>query len=206
MLRPGSSQPRNPKPLTPARIVRGLARLAMFHADGIPTFDAGLSGVIASIVPWGVLVFVSGTLAVMSPMDGVSSGDVMTLLLALVIGIVFPLVASEWLATRWGRSAEWPRYATAYNCIQWLLPVLLVAVAVVVEGLVAQGLPLRLTVWAGAGILSIYTLSLNWFVARQALATSPARAALLVIVVQGGMALILFLPGLLRMTMIAGRS
>jgi hypothetical protein len=94
------------------------------------------------------------------------------------------------IAQSWGRTAEWPRFISAWNwsnVVQYL-----VLMALMLPG--ALGLPdgiAQILTFAGLA----YAIWLEWFVGRHALGVSGGRAAILV-----GLDLVLglFLGGLIR--------
>jgi hypothetical protein len=118
-------------------------------------------------------------------------------LLAATCGLLAPAVVSEWLARRWGREAEWPRYAVAFNWCQWAVPVAAAALLLVLSAFMAAGLP---NVVAGNAVLlglSGYALWLHWFLARHGLSLGAGRAALFVLLVDLGTGVCVTVPALL---------
>ena len=120
-------------------------------------------------------------------------------LLATIAVLLAPPVLSFELARLWGRQARWLRFATAFNWCQWLLPMLASVLLLVLGTLLRAGLPDNAV--TGALVLGLggYALWLHWFLARHGLALSRLRAALLVVVVNFGTALLVLVPRLLAL-------
>jgi hypothetical protein len=120
-------------------------------------------------------------------------------LLATIAVVLAPSVLSFELARLWGRQARWLRFATAFNWCQWLLPILASVLLLVLGMLLRAGLPENVMTGALMFGLGGYALWLHWFLARHGLALSGLRAALLVLAVNFGTALLVLAPRLLAL-------
>jgi hypothetical protein len=120
-------------------------------------------------------------------------------LLATVAVLLAPPVLSYELARLWGRQAYWLRFATAFNWCQWLLPMLASVLLMGLGLLLRTGLSEQTATGALVLALGGYALWLHWFLARHGLALSPFRAAILVVVVNLGTALLVLAPRLLAL-------
>jgi hypothetical protein len=123
-------------------------------------------------------------------------------LLPLLCALLTPPVLTYELARLWRRETEWLRFATAMNWCQLVLPFVAMAILVVVGFCKAAGLSEQAANVLFAVCLGGYALWLHWFLARHGLAISGRRAALLVVGVNVGTALVVFGPRLL----VAGRE
>jgi hypothetical protein len=171
----------------------GMLQLARFRPDGFAAFGATPQSVLNSLAP--LLGFpLAGTLI------GVLSGrglGAVTDLCVVIVALLTPLVISHALAGAWGRGAAWPRFATASNWCQWIVPLLGAAVVLAATLLDRAGLPVRPLLGAAFLVLFLYGLSLQWFLARFGLAISRGRAALLVLSTILGTLLLVVIPQLL---------
>lgn len=175
----------------------GAAQLAVGRGEGIERFGDSPQAFMASLAPLVAFPLVGALLLIVSGSPGAGFS---TLLLTLVAQLS-PAVFSHVLAVRWGREAEWLRYATAFNWCQWAIPVL------------AFGLLMGLQIATGAGLsdaaaanllvlaLGAYGLFLHWVVARHGLALSRARAGLLVVLVNAGTVALVMAPRLLQVVL-----
>jgi hypothetical protein len=186
-----SGRPRGPN------ILLALARVARGRADGMPLFPDTKQGFLASLAP---LVGFPVALAILILMGGGGLRAVVGLLGTLCALLVPPVVSFE-LARLWRRQASWLRFATAFNWCQWVVLLVGVVVMMVVmtlasaSGAAAAGLNRA----ADAGLIIIvgYGLWLHWFLGRHGLQVSRLRAALLVVCVNLGTALVVIGPRLL---------
>jgi len=107
--------------------------------------------------------------------------------------------AAHPLAVAWRREPEWLRYATAFNWCQWAVPLAAGAALLLVAVMIALGLPQRIGVLIVLLALLGYALALHWFIARSGLRLSAMRAAVLVVLVNLGTAILVLGPGLLSL-------
>ena len=172
-----------------------MVRVARGHADGIAQFAGTSQGFLASLAPLIAFPLVGTALMLM---DG-DGAPAITDLLATMAVLLAPPVLSFELARLWGRQALWLRFATAFNWCQWLLPMLAGALLLVLGTLLHAGLSDNAA--TGALVLGLggYALWLHWFLARHGLALSRVRAALLVLGVNFGTALLVLAPRLLAL-------
>jgi hypothetical protein len=169
--------------------------VARGRAEGIDMFAGTSQGFLASLAPLVAFPLV-GTALLLLDGDGTPA---ITNLLSTIAVLLAPPVLSFELARLWGRQARWLRFATAFNWCQWLLP-MLAAVLLLVLGMLSQaGLPENAATVALVLGLGGYALWLHWFLARHGLALSRVRAALLVLGVNFGTALLVLAPRLLAL-------
>jgi hypothetical protein len=187
-----------PRPV-PARgpnVLRGVALVARGRADGIELFANTGQGFLASLAPMIAFPLV-GTFILL--MNGGGTGAIVDLLATLAILLAPPVLSFE-LARLWGRQAHWLRFATAFNWCQWLLPMLASVLLMALSALMQAGLPEQVATALLVGALGGYGLWLHWFLARHGLELSRLRAALLVLGVNLGTALLVVVPRLLAMS------
>jgi hypothetical protein len=174
-------------------IVRGILRTARGRADGIKCFGGTVQSFLASLAPLIAFPLVGAGMALVD--DG--ARPALSGFLAALCGLLAPPVLSYEFARLWGRTAVWPRFATAFNWCQWILPVLAIILMIPLSLALGVGLSDRI-----AGIflllaLGFYALWLHWFLARRGLEVSGLRAAILVVVVNLGTVLAVLGPRLL---------
>ncbi len=195
MAAPRPNIPRGPNALRGSNILRGIVRVARGRADGIDQFAGTGQGFLASLAP--LIAFpLAGTLLLLLNGGGAPA---ITDLLATIAILLAPPVLSFELARLWGRQARWLRFATAFNWCQWLLPMLASVLLMGLGMLQLVGLPERAATWVLVLGLGGYALWLHWFLARHGLALSRFRAALLVVGVNFGTALLVLAPRLLAL-------
>ena len=115
---------------------------------------------------------------------------------AITVGLLGPLVLSFEIARRWGRAAQWYRFATAFCWCQWAAPMVLMAVLVLMALLMAGGISETAAATVGVACLFGYGLWLHWFLARNALDLSAMRAVILVVGVNVFTTVLIILPQL----------
>jgi hypothetical protein len=176
-----------------AAIARAVIDLARFRAEGLDRLDASPRGLLRALTPWLAFALVRAALSMVS--DG--AYQALSGLLFTVVGTLAPLVISHALARAWGREAAWLRYAVGFTWCQWVMPLALLA-ALWAGGLLTRaGLSQDGALVVSFAALLAYALTLQGFVARHALAVSRGRAALVVIAVNVGTALLAIGPSLL---------
>ncbi len=193
--------------MTPQASVRlkpllGMMRLARGRVDGLAQFGDTPQAFLSSLAP--LLAFpIVGALLLLT-----TEGPVRALatLLATVVAQLAPAVLSHALARRWGREAQWLRYATAFNWCQWALPLAAIALLIV----------LQFALWAGLSEeaadqvlilgLAAYGLWLNWLLARHGLSLSRGRATALVALTNLGTVVLAIGPRLLVRLLVAASS
>jgi hypothetical protein len=184
--------PRGNVPLRPS-VLRGIVLVASGKSDGIGQFAGTSQGFLASLAP--LIAFpLAGTLLLLLNGEGTPA---ITDLLATVAVLLAPAVLSYELARLWNRQERWLRFATAFNWCQWLLPLLASVLLVVLGMLLRAGLSEHAATVVLVAVLGSYGLWLHWFLARHGLALSPLRAAILVVAVNLGTALLVIAPRLL---------
>ncbi len=176
-------------------ILRGIVRVARGQADGIDQFSGTGQAFLASLAPLIAFPLVGTALLLLNG----GGAPAITDLLATIAVLLAPPVLSFELARLWGRQARWLRFATAFNWCQWLLPVLASVLLIALGTLLRAGLSEHAaTVVLVLGVGG-YGLWLHWFLARHGLALSRFRAAMLVLVVNLGTALLVLAPRLLAL-------
>lgn len=176
-------------------ILRGVALMATFRAEGAALFGGGVQQVLASLAP--LLAFPAVFLLLMV-VSGGKLGDLAELL-SVIDALLVQVVLSEALARRWGREEEWGRYATAFNWCQWAVPPVGMLLMIALRLLIGLGLPPVMAAPLTVVGLAAYALALQWFVARTALRIGSGRAALLVFGVNACTAAVVILPPQLRL-------
>ncbi len=184
---------RRSAPVRAPGILLGIGRIALGRADGITRFGDTREAFLRSLAP--LLAFpLVGTALLLANGGG---RPAIAQLLATICALLAPPVLSFEFARWWGRRALWARFATALNWCQWLIPVLAVILLAFLPPVFALALPERASVAATLGVVGCYGLWLHWFLARHALALSPARAGALVAVVNLGTAALVLGPAFL---------
>lgn len=174
-------------------ILLGIIRVACGRADGIARFGATREAFLASLAPLLAFPLVGGVLLI----AGGAGREGAAQLLATLCALLAPPVLSFELARLWDRRAAWPRFATALNWCQWVIPVVAVVLLGILAPLLSIVLAERIAVAVTVGAIGCYALWLHWFLARHALALSRPRAAALVAIVNLGTALLVLGPALL---------
>jgi hypothetical protein len=170
----------------------GIVRLALLRADGIGQFAGTRQSFLNSLAPLLAFPLVGALLGILS---GVGAGAV-SALLAVLVAVLTPPVISHLLARVWDREVEWLRYATAFN---WLRLAMMAAFLISLPAmaiLAASGVGEEGAMTTGLLGVALYNLLLDWFLARVGLRLNGWRAALLVMAVQAGVALLIFAPAL----------
>jgi hypothetical protein len=176
-------------------VLRGIARIALGRADGLAQFTGTSQGFLASLAPLIAFPLV-GTLLLLFGGGGLSA---IANFLATLAVLLAPPVLSYEFARLWQRQDRWLRFATAFNWCQWVLPVLAAALLVVLGIAMQAGLSEDAATILLIVALTSYGLWLHWFLARHGLALSRFRAALLVVCVNLGTALLVLAPRLLSL-------
>lgn len=192
-------------PARAGNIARGVFLLARGKAEGLREFAPTPQAFLSSLAPMLALPVVGYLLVLLhdaAPEPHAAGGAIGRLaglgdLLSTLCAVLGPPVLSFELARRWKREALWLRYATALDWTQWAIPALISVLLIGVYPLLAAALPAQLAVGLMALAIGGYALWLHWFVARHGLALSGGRAALLVVLVNLGTALLAFGPRLL---------
>jgi hypothetical protein len=174
-------------------IALGILQLALLQAEGIGQFGDSRPAFLASLVPLIAFPLVGGLLGLLS---GAGLAELAALLGALV-GLLAPPVLSEAMARRFGRQREWLRYATAFNWSRWAMLLAFCGALALMSILATLGLGSRTAVTLGLLAVAAYGVVLEWFVARVGLRLVWWRAAVLVLVVEVGAALLFLTPRLL---------
>lgn len=173
-------------------IAIGILLLARGKADGLRHFGDTRKAVLAALAPLSAFILVALGLALLAN----AGADVLSDLLSMAVGFLGQLVFSFEVARRWGRGAEWFRFATAFCWCQWAGPMAMAASLVFMSFMIAAGVPNEAAVVIGMLALFGYGLWLHWFVARTALQLSGPRAALLVLIVNAVTSALVLLPQL----------
>lgn len=171
----------------------GVFRVAFGRADGFARLGTTVSSFLSSLAP--LIAFpLAGALIQLYRNDWLAA---VSLVLLTLVAQLAPPVLSHWLTVRWKCEDRWLGYATAYNWCYWAVPMAGALLTVMFAVAVGAGLPSQLAAQAVLACLAIYSLWLNWFVARHTLALSKAKAALLVVIVNAGTGLLVIGPALL---------
>lgn len=168
----------------------GIVLVARGRREGILQFSATKEAFLASLAPLVAFLLVGSGLRLLAG-DGWDAAEDFA---ATLCAVLAPPVLSQALAQAWGREAAWLRYATAFNWCQWAVPVMAAALLLVLGLLLNAGLSQAAAASAFLLGLAAYALWLHWFVTRHGLGLGPWRAALLVVLVNAGTALLTFGP------------
>ncbi|MBV9250016.1 MAG: hypothetical protein JO227_12330 [Acetobacteraceae bacterium] len=170
-----------------------MAQIAGGRANGIAQFGNTPQAFLGSLAPLIAFPLVGSALLI----AGGGSWSILLDLLAAFCALLAPPVLSYELARLWSRQAMWPRFATAFNWCQWLLPVLAFALLIVLSVLMAAGFPQQAAAPVLVLALAGYGLWLHWFLARHGLNLSWLRAGVLVVCVNAGTVLLILGPRLI---------
>jgi hypothetical protein len=180
-----------PPPLKKRRnVALGILLLARGRADGLAQFDGTPQAVLSALAPLAALMIVSLTLALI----GRAPGALQSYLLAGAVGLLSQLVVSFEVARRWGRAAEWYRFAAAFCWCQWAAPVAMMGLILAMSLLLAMGVSEDASAMIGLIGLLGYGLWLHWFLAWRALALTRMRALALVLIVNAATVVLINVP------------
>ncbi len=171
----------------------GVTRVALGRADGFARFGSSVPSFLNSLAPL-IAIPLAGALIEFLRDDWLTA---LSLLLLTLVAQLAPPVLSHFLSVRWKCEDRWLHYATAYNWCYWAIPMVGALLTIGFAFAVGAGFPSTLAAQAVLGCLGLYSLWLNWFVARHALGVPKGKAALLVIIVNAGTALLTIGPAFL---------
>ncbi|MBV8915674.1 MAG: hypothetical protein JOZ05_21880 [Acetobacteraceae bacterium] len=171
----------------------GVWRVARGRADGMLRFGGTTQSFLASLAPLIAFPLVGAMLVLLR--EGLLPA--LSLLAVTIIAQLAPPVLSHALAQRWGREHLWLHYGTAYNWCYWAIPVVATLLMTLFGTGLRAGLPPDVAIQGFFVALAAYSLWLHWFIARHGLSLTRWRAALLVVLVNGGTLLLAFGPNLL---------
>lgn len=174
-------------------VILGVARIARGRKDGVDCFSSSPQAFLSSLAPWVAFPLVSAVLGMFT--EGLRWA--LTGLAITVCALLMPAVVSYELARLWRRTEAWARFATAFNCCQWLLVILACLLMVPLSVAISAGMSETAASLALVSCLGLYGLWLHWFLARNALGLSGFRAVLLVFLVNIGTAVVVLGPRLL---------
>ncbi len=175
-------------------LLLGVARLVRFRADGWNLIAGTRQAFLNSLPP--LLAF-----PVLSSLWTALRGGAVTLglidLLATLVALLAPAVLSELLARRWGREAEWLRYAVAFNWCQFAVAVGGAVAVFVAAGFVPAGAPRETA--AGLALLAtaLYALVLQWYLVRSGLRLGRWRSVAFTLFVNAGTGMLALGPSLI---------
>ncbi len=173
----------------------GIALVARGRREGLLQFSATREAFLASLAPLIAFPLVGSALMLLTG----AGWDAVEDFVATLCAVLAPPVLSQALAQAWGREAAWLRYATAFNWCQWAVPAVAAVLLLALGLLLNAGLSQAAAALAFVVGLAAYALWLHWFVTRHGLGLGPWRAALLVILVNAGTALLAFGPQLITL-------
>lgn len=174
-------------------VLMGILQLALLRAEGLEQFGDSPKSFLNSLAPLIAFPLAGGLLGVLSG----AGLDAVAALLGTIVALLAPPVLSEILARFWGRQREWLRYATAFNWSRWAMLLAFCGALALMSMLATLGLGSRTAVTLGLLAVAAYGVVLEWFVARVGLRLVWWRAAVLVLVVEVGAALLFLTPHLL---------
>jgi hypothetical protein len=187
-----SGRVRGPRP-THGSILLGIVRLARGRADGFRQFGGTRDAFLASLAPLVAFPLVGGVLMLLGGGGWIALAE----LLATLCALIAPPVLSFEAARFWGKAAAWPRFATAFNWCQWVIPFVGGLLLMAFGLLMTLGLPGPVARTIVLLALVSYGLWLHWFLARHGLGLSWLRAALLVLGVNFATVMIVVAPRML---------
>jgi hypothetical protein len=186
--RPDRAGPGGRRPIRRAGL--GLLYLAVGRREGFEDFGNTPDAYLASLAPLVAFALVTSVLAA-------AAGQIHMAILGLLVLLcswLAPAVISHPLARRWGRLAEWPRYANILNWTQMLMFLVFSAVSACAKAAMSGGLPQR-PVLVVAGLLVLgYALWFQWFVARGALQIKRWQTVVLLLCIMIGTNLLISMP------------
>lgn len=175
------------------RVLKGVLQLALLRREGLEQFGGSPRSFMNSLAPLIAFPLVGGVLGVLSG----AGLDAVAALLGTLVALLAPPVLSEIMARLWGREREWLRYATAFNWSRWAMLLALGAAMALMSVLAAMGMGSHEAVTLGLLAVVAYGIVLEWFIARVGLRLVWWRAAVLVLVVEVGAAVLFLTPHLL---------
>ncbi len=171
----------------------GIWLVARGRVAGMARFGGTTQSFLSSLAP--LLAFpIAGSLILLVRDGPLPAID---LLAVTLVAQLAPPVLSHLVAVRWGRGPEWLHYATAYNWCYWAIPVVAMVLMIVLGTAMRGGMEPEAAVQTFFLAVAAYSLWLHWFLARHGLALSRWRAALLVVLVNGGTLVLALGPHLL---------
>jgi hypothetical protein len=174
-------------------ILIGIWRIARGRSDGLGYFGSSPQSFLSSLAPLVAFPLVGAVLAMFTE----GPNEALTGLAVTLCALLTPAVVSYELARVWNRTDAWVRFATAFNWCEWILPLLACLVMVPLSVAISMGMTESAASLILVSCLGIYGLWLHWFLARNALALSKFRAAVLVLLVNLGTAVVVLGPRLL---------
>ena len=173
----------------PPNILMGIALVARGRPEGLAQFGSTPQSVLAALAPLLAFLLVGVLLGLLG-----RNQDAVTVEAGVCVGLLGPLVLSFEVARRWGRDAQWLRFATAFCWCQWAAPVVLAAVLMLMALLMGIGFSGDAAAGTGIALMVSYGLWLNWFLARHALSITGLRAAAMVAIVNVTTGLLIMVP------------
>lgn len=171
-------------------ILRGIVLLARFRPEAFAEFEATPQGFLNSLAPPLALVLV--VFFFLWHRFGVLPA--LQILLVLVVALLAPIVAGEFVARRMGRGAQWLRYAVAFNWCHWAFLGAGLVAATAAVALILSGIP-QATVSSLVNVLALgYGLALYLFVARHGLGLGWGAALAFIVAMHLGGGLFLMAP------------
>ena len=191
--------PRGDAKLPPAvRILRAMALCARFRPEGIALFGDTPPAFLASLAPLIAFPLVATLMSITSRgASGEVVSDIAVFLQAFDALLVLPVVSNAF-ARFWGREEAWLRYATAANWCHWLLEAAFMLAIFAAAVLAGFGLPGNELLGPFLLAAAVYSLWLQFFLARRGLGLRRGRAWILVIVGNLIAAILIVGPTLLR--------
>jgi len=183
-------------------ILHGICLLAIGRVRGLEKFGSGRRDFLLSLymlmcVPAFALVATIGRYG-LAPALGIA--------LLLVCALLAPPVISYALARAWGRDMLWPRFATAFNWSRAGLVGVFAIMLVVTAFLIQMGFPREAAGQLLFSAMSVYSLWLEWFIARHGLRIGAGRAVAAVLAINGATFLLLAVPSFIAGILGAGPS
>jgi multisubunit Na+/H+ antiporter MnhG subunit len=172
----------------------GVVQVAIGRADGFRRFGGTVQSFLNSLAP--LIAFPLAAAFVELMRDGWLTA--LSLVLLTLVAQLSPPVLSHFIAVRWQREHLWLHYATSYNWCYWALPFVAALLTLLLGIAVGAGLPSTFGAQAVLIGIAIYSLWLNWFIAKHTLQLGGWRAAAMVAAVNAGTLLLAIGPALLE--------
>lgn len=173
--------------------VAGAFLLGTGRGRGIQRFSDTVQGFLASLAPLVAFPLVGAAIMLFSG----GGTRALRIFLVTVLAQLVPPVVSHLLAVRWGKAAEWLRFATAFNWCQWMIPLAGFVFLLVLQAGAGDDVSEEAAAELLVSVLALYGLWLHWMVARHGLQLGRLRAAWLVFLVNAATMGVILLPRVL---------
>ena len=157
------------------RILYGMTLLAIGRREGITYFAGTVEAFYASLAPWLAFLLVDSFLIFFQP----NKIAIVIKLLLSFCALLLPPVVSQVYAYKWGCMPLWLRYITAAMWCNWVKVLVLLFSVVFVLPLLSTLVSQSTFIGIVFILVVLYSVWIQWFVARIGLSVSGLRAAIL---------------------------